>query len=68
MPPYPRAVQIMHDGSLLALSGERKLSILSRGVEQLEFRLARVTPSSINHLVSQSEGSFQSPVFQWTEF
>ena len=53
----------MHDGSLLALSGERKLSILSRGVEQLEFRLARVTPSSINHLVSQSEGNFQSPVF-----
>ncbi len=63
MPPYPRAVQVMHEGSILALSGERKLSILSRGVEQLEFRLARVTPSSINHLVSQSEGNFQSPVF-----
>ena len=63
MPPYPRAVQIMHDGAILALSGERKLSILSRGVEQLEFRLERVTPSSINHLVSQSEGNFQSPVF-----
>lgn len=62
-PPYPRAVHIMHDGSLLALSGGRKLSILSRGVEQLEFRLARVTPSSINHLVSQSDGNFQSPVF-----
>ena len=28
-----------------------------------EFRLARVTPSSINHLVSQSDGNFQSPVF-----
>jgi uncharacterized protein YfaS (alpha-2-macroglobulin family) len=63
MPPYPRTVHIMHDGSVLALSGERKLSILSRGVEQLEFRLQRVTPSSINHLVSQSQGSFQSPVF-----
>jgi len=63
VPPYPRAVHIMHDGSLLALSGERKLSITSRGVEQLEFRLERVTPSSINHLVSQSEGNFQSPVF-----
>jgi uncharacterized protein YfaS (alpha-2-macroglobulin family) len=63
MPPYPRQVHIMHEGSLLALSGERKLSILSRGVEQLEFRLERVTPSSINHLVSQSEGNFQSPVF-----
>lgn len=63
MPPYPRDVHIMHDGSLLALSGERKLSIQSRGVEQLEFRLERITPSSINHLVSQSDGNFQSPVF-----
>jgi uncharacterized protein YfaS (alpha-2-macroglobulin family) len=63
VPPYPREVHVMHDGSLLALSGERKLSILSRGVEQLEFRLERVTPSSINHLVSQSEGNFQSPIF-----
>ncbi|MCE0498348.1 MAG: alpha-2-macroglobulin family protein [Methylacidiphilales bacterium] len=63
MPPYPREVHIMHDGSLLALSGERKLSIESRGVGQLEFRLARVTPASINHLVSQSEGNFQNPIF-----
>jgi uncharacterized protein YfaS (alpha-2-macroglobulin family) len=63
VPAYPRQVHIMHEGSLLALSGERKLSILSRGVEQLEYRLERVTPSSINHLVSQSEGNFQSPVF-----
>ena len=63
VPPYPREVRIMHDGSLLALSGERKLSIESRGVEQLEFRLERITPSSINHLVSQSDGNFQSPVF-----
>ena len=63
MPPYPRSVHIMHDGSLLALSGERKLSIQSRGVEQVEFRLDRITPSSINHLVSQSEGNFQSPIF-----
>ncbi len=63
IPQYPRATKIMADGAILALSGERKLSILSRGVEQLEFRLERVTPSSINHLVSQSEGNFQSPVF-----
>ena len=68
MPPYPRAVQIMHDGAILALSGERKISIMSRGVEQLEFRLARITPPSINHLVSQSEGSFQSPVFSNDNF
>jgi len=63
LPAYPRALRIQHEGSLLALSGERKLSIMSRGVEELEFHLGRVTPDAINHLVSQSEGTFQSPVF-----
>ena len=68
MPAYPRAVHIQHDGALLALSGERKLSIMSRGVEELEFRLGRVTPDAINHLVSQSEGTFASPVFSNYQF
>jgi uncharacterized protein YfaS (alpha-2-macroglobulin family) len=68
VPPYPREVHIMHDGALLALSGERKLSIESRGVEQLQFELDRVTPASINHLVSQSDGVFQSPVFSNENF
>ncbi|HEX4141364.1 MAG TPA: alpha-2-macroglobulin [Candidatus Methylacidiphilales bacterium] len=68
MPPYPRVVKIQHEGALLALSGERKISIESRGVEQLEFRLARITPDAINHLVSQSEGSFQSSVFSEGNF
>lgn len=67
-PSYPRDVHILHEGSLLALSGERKLTVSSRGVEELEFRLARVTPSAINHLVSQSEGNFQSPVFTNSQF
>jgi uncharacterized repeat protein (TIGR01451 family) len=68
VPPYPREVHIMHDGALLALSGERKLSLESRGVEQLQFEFDRVTPASINHLVSQSEGVFQSPVFNNENF
>jgi len=68
VPPYPREVHIMHDGSLLALSGEHKLSVSSRGVERLEFRLGRITPTAINHLISQSEGSFQSPVFTNSNF
>jgi uncharacterized repeat protein (TIGR01451 family) len=68
LPAYPRAVQIQHDGSLLALSGERKLSIMSRGVEEIEYRLGRVTPNAINHLISQSNGTFQSPVFNNDNF
>jgi alpha-2-macroglobulin len=68
VPAFEREVRLMYDGSLLALNGERKLSVSSRGVDELEYRLARVNPGEINHLVSQSEGSFQSPVFNSDNF
>jgi uncharacterized protein YfaS (alpha-2-macroglobulin family) len=61
--PFPREVHVMHDGAVLALSGERKLSILTRGVTEIETRLGKVAAHQINHLVSQSEGNFQNPVF-----
>ena len=61
VPAFEREVRLMDDGALLALNGERKLSISSRGVDEIEYRLARVNPGEINHLVSQSDGSFSSP-------
>ena len=68
VPTFEREVRLMYDGSLLALNGDRKLSVSSRGVDEVEYRLARVNPGEINHLVSQSEGSFQSPVFNSDNF
>ena len=68
VPPYQREIRLLHKGALLALNGERKLSVLSRGVEELEYRIARVTPGEINHLVSQSEGSFENPIFNRSNF
>ena len=67
-PTFEREVRLMFDGALLALSGERKLSVSSRGVDAIEYRLARVTPGEINHLISQSEGSFSSPIFSADNF
>ncbi|MDD5261796.1 MAG: alpha-2-macroglobulin [Methylacidiphilales bacterium] len=64
IPDYPREIRIMHDGSILAQSGECKLSVLTRGVKQVEYRLGKISPSEINHLVSQSEGNFQNPFFR----
>ena len=64
VPGYPQEVRIMHDGSVLSQSGERKLSILTRGVDCIEYRLGRVSPDQINHLVSQSDGNFQNPIFR----
>jgi uncharacterized protein YfaS (alpha-2-macroglobulin family) len=64
IPELPREVQIEGQGGLLALNGERKLSIRSRGLAALEYEVARVATTQINHLVSQTEGKFQHPQFQ----
>ncbi|MEY2537397.1 MAG: alpha-2-macroglobulin [Verrucomicrobiota bacterium] len=64
VPQLPREVQIEGNGGLLALNGERKLSIRSRGLRAVEYEIARVATAQINHLVSQTEGKFQHPHFQ----
>src|SRR5207302_4992747 len=64
VPELPREIQIEGGGGLLALSGERKLSIRSRGLADIEYEIARVATNQINHLVSQTEGKFQSPRFE----
>jgi uncharacterized protein YfaS (alpha-2-macroglobulin family) len=63
VPMFPRDATIMGKGGILALNGERKLNIKSRGYEHLRYTLARVPAGQINHLVSQTNGSFQSPGF-----
>src|SRR5215831_2529578 len=64
VPALPREVQIEGQGGQLALSGERKLSIRSRGLSAIEYEIARVATTQINHLVSQTEGKFEHPSFQ----
>ncbi len=63
VPEPPREIEIQGHGGILALQGERKLSIKSRGVPEIEYELARVATSQINHLVTQSEGRFDQPRF-----
>jgi len=65
--PIPREASLMGRGGLLALDGERMISVQSRGLEHLRFTVARVQPDQINHLASQTRGSFESPVF-WGGF
>jgi uncharacterized protein YfaS (alpha-2-macroglobulin family) len=67
-PELPQEVDIQGDGGLLALSGERKLSIRSRGVSLIKFEIDRVLSNQINHLVSQTEGEFQAPEFKHGSF
>ena len=66
VPPFPRELRIMAAGSLLALSGEKKLSVLARDVEGIRFEIGRLLPQQIQHLVSQAQGgSFSKPEFSF---
>lgn len=62
-PEYPQEISFLHKGSLLALSGEKKLSVLVRGVPAVKFEVAQVLASDINHLITQTRGDFSNPKF-----
>lgn len=64
VPAFPKEVAVLGEGGILALTGERKLTVKSRGFDHLRFTLGRVPSSQINHLVSQTGGDFQSPHFR----
>ena len=64
LPEIPKEASLMGNGGLMALNGERKISVQSRGLDHLRYTVARVQMGQINHLVSQTRGSFESPSFR----
>ncbi len=68
VPELPKEISFLHKGSLLAFSGEKKLSVLVRGVDAVKFDFARVLPENINQLVTQTEGDFNNPTFLHNSF
>ncbi|MBN1271364.1 MAG: alpha-2-macroglobulin family protein [Candidatus Aminicenantes bacterium] len=64
IPSYPQTLEIMHEGALLSLSGEKKISILTRNLEAVQIEINRVLPGQLNHLISQTRGNFNDPYFR----
>lgn len=64
LPEIPKEAMLLGKGGLLALDGERKINVQSRGLDHLRYTIARVQTGQINHLVSQTSGSFASPRFR----
>lgn len=60
VPHIATTLRILHDGAVLSLKGERKLTFLSRGLDSLQVEVGRVLPDRVNHLVSQTQGDFKS--------
>lgn len=60
VPEYPRELSIMSEGTILSLSGSRKMALYSRGVAKVFYRLSRIMPKDVNHLVSMSNGDMKN--------
>jgi len=55
LPDPPRDLRIQQPGALLSLTGERSLSMVGRGIERVSYTVARVLPSQVQHLVTQTD-------------
>ncbi len=66
-PAFPPAVKIISEGSVLSLSGEKKISILTRNVPAIQIEVSRLLPGTVSHLVSQTQGTFSDPTF-WRHY
>lgn len=60
---FPKQLKILAAGSLLSVSGEKKLPFIARDVPAVRVELGRLLPQQIQHLVTMSSGSFSNPEF-----
>lgn len=61
---YPEELKILHEGSVLSLSGKKELTFLNRDVSHVKIQLNRIIPDQIQHLISQTEGLYNDPYFR----
>jgi uncharacterized protein YfaS (alpha-2-macroglobulin family) len=60
---FPLAIKIVAEGSLLSLSGEKKISILTRSVDAIQLQVSRLLPGTVSYLAAQTNGTFSNPNF-----
>ncbi|MCX6125578.1 MAG: MG2 domain-containing protein, partial [Proteobacteria bacterium] len=65
---FPERVSIMSHGALLSISGERKVSVATRDVHAVRFKMDRVVPGQLHHFISQTSGRFENASFLSSSF
>jgi len=63
VPEFPRELSILHQGSLLSMSGEKTVSLFARNLPAIRVEIGRLLPRQLQHLVTQTSGSFGTPQF-----
>jgi uncharacterized protein YfaS (alpha-2-macroglobulin family) len=61
VPDYPKLLHFMADGSLLSLSGSKRISVVSRNLPGMQLEIGRVLPDQLQHLVSFNRGNYTQP-------
>jgi alpha-2-macroglobulin len=61
VPEYPSMLRFMTDGTLLSLSGQKRVAVVSRNVPGMRLEISRVLPDQLQHLVTFNQGSFARP-------
>lgn len=59
----PRTISFVHQGSLMALTGQQKLQVVARGLPAVKITVYKVLPQDLNQLISQTYGNLQDPKF-----
>lgn len=66
--PFPRQIEIMYDGALISSSSPKVISIMEQGLKGVMYRVGRVKPNALTHLVSQSNGRIDGVRFRSYSF
>ena len=61
VPDYPKLLRFMADGSLLSLSGDKRISVVARNMPGMKLEIGRVLPDQLQHLVSLNNGTYAHP-------
>ncbi|WP_266157083.1 MG2 domain-containing protein [Dyella silvatica] len=61
VPDYPKLLRFMADGSLLSMSGSKRVSVVSRNLPGMKVEIGRVLPDQLQHLVSLNNGNYARP-------
>ena len=66
VPDYPAELRLVGKGALLAMSGQKKLSVFTRDLPGLKVDIGRLLPGQLQHLVTQSGGALDG--LNWNSY
>ncbi|HEX7342143.1 MAG TPA: alpha-2-macroglobulin [Rhodanobacteraceae bacterium] len=61
VPAYPQTLAFVGSGSLLSLSGSRRIAVVSRNMPGFKLAIGRVLPGQLQHLASLNQGTYGHP-------